>query len=287
MGIDPKIELIPKFFIEEIQKEDPKNWEVKAIEAYSKEITNAVYNISRIFKPQVAYFEKYGWKGIKALEHVILEIRKKKGIIILDGKRNDIGSTSHAYASAYLDPKNTYGINVDAITINGYLGTDAINPFLEFCKEHDKGIFVLVKTSNPSSIEIQDRLVIDNNRGKKVFEIMGEKVKQWGEKFIGYEGYSSVGAVVGATFPNQARKLRIQLPHTIFLVPGYGAQGGTTKDILPNFNEDRLGAIINSSRKIMYAYKYFEGFKPEEFREAAFFSAEKMKHEINEALNEI
>ena len=208
-------------------------------------------------KPQAAYYEMYGWQGVRTLAETIAYAREKGMYVITDGKRNDIGATMTAYAAAHLGTTDVEGEEVaafgaDALTVNGYLGTDGIAPLLEVCGKEDKGIFVLVKTSNPSSGELQDRKLED---GQTVYRAMGAMCEGWGEKLPGKYGYSGVGCVVGATYPAQLEELRAALPHTFFLVPGYGAQGGGAADVAPAFDTNGLGAIVNSSRGIMCAWQ--------------------------------
>ena len=210
-------------------------------------------------------------------------------MVIADAKRNDIGSTAKAYAAAHLgeveltDRKKSC-FDVDALTVNAYLGTDGIKPFTEACKQFGKGIFILVKTSNPSSGDIQDK---ELKEGGTVFELMAEFVKKWGSAVVGEKGYSSVGAVVGATYPEQAKSLRKIMPQSFFLVPGYGAQGGGAKDVLPCFNDDGLGAVVNSSRGIIFAFEKEEfNCKETEFEKASQKAVEKMNNDINSVLKE-
>ena len=256
-GLDPKLDYVP----EEIKAAAFEKYGVtfegaaEAIFNFNKELIDALYDIVPAVKPQAAYYEMYGIEGIKCLKKTI-EYAKSKGMyVILDGKRGDIGATSEAYATAYLG-KTKLGessepaFDADCLTINPYLGTDGIAPFIKECAENDKGVFILVKTSNKSSGELQDL----KSGGKHIYEHMAELVKQWGSEIVGTHGYSSAGAVIGATYPEQAKLLRSLMPRTYFLVPGYGAQGGGAKDVAPCFNEDGLGAIVNASRSIMCAY---------------------------------
>jgi len=229
----------------------------------------------------------YGYHGMKAL-YETMEYAKQKGMyVITDGKRNDIGTTMEAYAVAHLGNTDVNGEKVpaflgDCLTVNGYLGTDGISPLMSICKEYDKGIFVLVKTSNKSSGELQDRLI----DGKPVYEIMGEMCENWGKDLMGQYGYSAVGAVVGATYPEQLKELREKMPHTFFLVPGYGAQGGGAKDVSYAFDKNGLGAIVNSSRGIMCAYQK-DGFDEREYAKAARAEALRMKEDITSCIGEI
>jgi orotidine-5'-phosphate decarboxylase len=230
----------------------------------------------------------YGWQGVKALKDTI-EYAKSKGMfVITDGKRNDIGTTMQAYAAAHLGETDIEGeivepFGADALTVNGYLGTDGIKPLVDICNKGDKGIFVLVKTSNPSSGELQDMKL---EGGETVYEQMGKMCESWGEELMGKYGYSAVGAVVGATYPEQLKEMREKLPHTFFLVPGYGAQGGGAEDAKNAFDANGLGAIINSSRGIMCAWKS-QGLTEEDFAVAARNEAIRMKEDIIGCIGEI
>ena len=257
-GLDPKLAFVPNFIKEASFKKYGQTLEgaADALLTFNKGLIDALYDIVPAVKPQCAYYEMYGWQGVKALHDTIAYAKEKGLFVITDGKRNDIGTTMEAYAAAHLGEVSVEEsvfahFDGDALTVNGYLGSDGINPLLPICKERDKGIFVLVKTSNPSSGELQDQMIADNT----VYRTMGDMCEQWGEDTRGAHGYSAVGAVVGATYPAQLGELRQALPHTMFLVPGYGAQGGGAKDVAPAFDKRGLGAIINSSRAIMCAYK--------------------------------
>lgn len=257
-GLDPKLDYVP----EEMQKKAFREYgetlqgAAQAILEFNKTLIDALYEVVPAVKPQAAYYEMYGVEGMKCLKETI-DYAKSKGLyVIMDAKRGDIGATSEAYAKAFLGKTKIGGheetaFDADCMTVNPYLGTDGIRPFAEQCAEHKKGIFVLVKTSNQSSGELQDM----KTNGIYVYEHMAELVKQWGADLIGTYGYSSVGAVVGATYPQQAEALRERMPHTYFLVPGYGAQGGKASDVAKSFNRDGLGAIVNASRSIMCAYQ--------------------------------
>ena len=239
-------------------------------------------------KPQAAYYEMYGWQGVKALCDTIAYAKSKGMFVITDGKRNDIGTTMEAYATAHLGTTDVSGEQIDAfgadaLTVNGYLGTDGIKPLASICSEKDKGIFVLVKTSNPSSGELQD-MKLDTD--ETVYEHMGRMCESWGEELMGKYGYSAVGAVVGATYPEQLKEMRAKLPHTFFLVPGYGAQGGGAEDVKNAFDENGLGAIINSSRGIMCAWKK-QNLTEEDFAQAARNEAIRMRDEIITAIGKI
>jgi orotidine-5'-phosphate decarboxylase len=224
---------------------------------FNKKIVDNVCDIVPSVKVQIAYYEMYGVAGMKAYEETLKYAAEKGLIVIADAKRNDIGSTASCYAKTFLGETEVNGnaykpFPSDYVTVNRYLGTDGIAPFVEQCEKNDKGIFVLVKTSNPSSGELQN-LVLEN--GKPVYEYMGGLVEKWGESTIGEYGYSAVGAVVGATHPTEAARLREVLPHTFFLIPGYGAQGGNAEMLKSCFGANGLGGVVNNSRGILCAYK--------------------------------
>ena len=285
-GLDPQISYVPQYIREKAYKEYGKNLKgaCEAIWEYNKGLIDALYDVVPAVKPQSAFYEMYGLNGEEVL-HRTIQYAKEKGLyIILDVKRNDIGSTAEAYSKAYLGKVDIDGeefspCDVDCVTVNPYLGTDGIVPFVNDCKKYDKSIFALVKTSNPSSGELQD---LDND-GKRIFERVAECVNKWNEDTIGKSGYGAVGAVVGATYPEQAEVLRAMMPKSYFLVPGYGAQGGSAKDVVKSFNSDGLGAIVNSSRGIMCAYKKGD-WKEEQFAEAARAEAIRMKDELTSFL---
>jgi len=265
VGLDPRIENIPQ----NIRKNTtPAN----AILEFNYRIIDAVAPIVPAVKPQIAFYEQHGAEGIKVFIETIKHAKKKGLVVIEDVKRNDVGSTARAYAEAHLGK----AFNGDAVTVNAYLGSDGVKPFIEKAR-HGKGCFVLVKTSNPSSTELQDRKLAD---GSRVYEAMAKLVNEWGRESIGSNGYSAVGAVVGATFPREAERLRELMPRSFFLVPGYGAQGGEAGDVVPCFNDDGFGAIVNSSREIIFAYKKRGG----RFDEAAALAAENMREALTLAL---
>lgn len=291
VGLDPILEQIP-----ECVKRDSKEYKNPfeavrdTIIEFNKLIIDAIADIVPAVKPQMAFYEKYGSEGVKAFEQTV-EYAKGMGLIVIeDAKRSDIGHTVKAYAEGHLGKvlltNGTYAhsYNVDFMTVNPYLGSDGLLPFVEACKKHSKGIFVLVKTSNPSSGELQNKLVSD---AECVYDIVAKYVYKVGEELIGTRGYSAVGAVVGATYPDEARKLRKTMPNSMFLVPGYGAQGGKADDVIYCFNEDGYGAVVSSSRSILYAYNR-EGFKnrykPEEFSAAAREAAIRMRDNITKTL---
>lgn len=283
VGLDPKLEYIPRFILERRFEKHGRTLKAaaKSVWDFNKAIIDEIHDICPAIKPQAAYYEMYGFEGIKTLCKTILYAREHGMFVITDGKRNDIGATMEAYATAHLGLVYIEGMyaepfGADALTVNGYLGTDGINPLLEQCKAHDKGIFVLVKTSNPSSGEFQDLILGD---GRSVYAAMGDMCEKWGSQTIGAYGYSAVGAVVGATYPEQLEEMRKALPHTFFLVPGYGAQGGGAEGVSKGFDENGLGAIVNSSRAVMCAYKK-EECDEREFAQAARREVIRMKEDI-------
>lgn len=289
-GLDPKLDYIPEYIRTAAYEKYGKNaaGAAAALLEFNKGLIDALCDIVPAVKPQAAYYEMYGWQGVKTLAETIAYAKEKGMFVITDGKRNDIGTTMEAYAAAHIGMTDIEGegsemFGADALTVNGYLGTDGVKPLLEICRSGDKGIFILVKTSNPSSGELQDRILDD---GLTVYRTMGNMCENWGSQAMGETGYSSVGAVVGATYPGQLEELRKALPHTFFLVPGYGAQGGGAKDVIPAFDEKGLGAVINSSRGIMCAWKK-EGCAPEEFAAAARREAIRMRDEIVSAIGRI
>ncbi len=289
-GLDPKLSYVPEFIREESYQKYGRTLEgaSDAILTFNKGLINALCGVVPAIKPQAAYYELYGWQGVKALAETISYAKEKGMFVITDGKRNDIGTTMQAYAAAHLgvtevDGKTIEAFGADALTINGYLGSDGIEPLLQICQASDKGIFVLVKTSNPSSGELQDQTLAS---GETLYRAMGNMCEAWGAKLPGRYGYSGVGAVVGATYPDQLRELRQALPHTFFLVPGYGAQGGAADDVAPAFDKNGLGAVVNSSRGIMCAWRK-ENCDPARYADAACREAKRMRDQIVERIGEI
>lgn len=287
VGLDPKLESLPPHIKKAAFDKFGENFEgaAEAIFRFNIGIIDALCGIVPAVKPQCAYYELYGWEGMRALKKTIAYAHQKGMFVIADGKRNDIGTTMEAYAAAFLGETKIGGVSspafgADALTVNGYLGSDGIRPLLDICEKYDKGVFVLVKTSNPSSGELQDREI----DGEPVFMRMGEMAQAWGAGLPNKNGYSAVGAVVGATWPGQLAELRQKLPHTFFLVPGYGAQGGGAKDAANAFDENGSGAIVNSSRAILYAYK--NGLGEFKFAQAAREEAERMREDLNAAIAE-
>ena len=288
VGLDPMLSYIPNYIKEAAFKEFGETLEgaAEAVWQYNKGIVDATFDLIPAVKPQVAMYEQFGIPGMMAF-HKTVQYCKEKGLIVIgDIKRGDIGSTSAAYATGHIG-KVTIGSNTyepfgeDFVTVNPYLGTDGIKPFVDVCKENDKGLFILVKTSNPSSGEFQDRLI----DGRPLYEHMGEKVAEWGADCMSGD-YSNVGAVVGATYPEQGKILRKLMPKTFILVPGYGAQGGKGKDLAYFFNADGLGAIVNSSRGIIAAYKQeaYAKFGETGYADAARQAVLDMKADINGAI---
>jgi len=282
VGLDPKLEYVPEFIQRRYLDED--GWTLKAaakaIFAFNQAIIDEIHDVVPAIKPQAAYYEMYGHYGIKALEKTIRYAKLNGMFVITDGKRNDIGATMEAYTNAHLGTvmvgeNELEPFAADALTVNGYLGTDGISPLLEQCRNNDKGIFVLVKTSNKSSGELQDKYI----GIKTVYNVMGDMCESWGAEAMGKYGYSSVGAVVGATYPEQLAEMRKALPHTFFLVPGYGAQGGGAEGVAKGFDANGLGAIVNSSRAVMCAYKK-EGCDEQDFAKAARREVIRMKEDI-------
>ena len=288
VGLDPMLNYIPEHIQKKAFAEFGETLEgaAEAIWQYNKGIVDATFDLIPAVKPQIAMYEQFGIPGLIAYKKTVEYCKSKDLVVIGDIKRGDIGSTSAAYAVGHLGQvqvgsKKYAGFDEDFATVNPYLGSDGVKPFMDVCKEEKKGIFVLVKTSNPSSGEFQDR-VID---GRPLYELVGEKVAQWGDELMG-DGYSYVGAVVGATYPEMGKVLRKIMPKTIILVPGYGAQGGKGADLVHFFNEDGLGAIVNSSRGIIAAYKQekYKEFGAENYADASRAAVKDMIADISGAL---
>ena len=288
VGLDPMLNYVPQHIQKKAFAEFGETLEgaAEAIWQFNKEIGDKTYDLIPAVKPQIAMYEQFGLPGLAAFKKTV-DYCKEKGLVVIgDIKRGDIGSTSAAYAVGHIGKvqvgSRSYApFDEDFVTVNPYLGSDGINPFLDVCREEKKGIFVLVKTSNPSSGEFQDRLI----DGRPLYELVGEKVAQWGESLMGEE-YSYVGAVVGATYPEMGKVLRKIMPKAYILVPGYGAQGGKGKDLVHFFNEDGLGAIVNSSRGIIAAYKQetYAKYGEENFADASRAAVEDMIADIRSAL---
>ena len=284
VGLDPTLNFVPGFLLDKAVNEKGETLEAAAdaIFEFNKKIVDAVYDLIPAVKPQIAMYEQFGIPGLMAFKKTLDYCHEKGLLVIGDAKRGDIGSTSTAYAIGHLGKVKIGSteiapIDTDFLTINPYMGSDSVVPFVEECKKYDKGLFILVKTSNPSSGEFQDQKV-----GKKaVYELVGKKVDEWGAELV-KNGYSDVGAVVGATYPEMGEVLREIMPKAYILVPGYGAQGGTAAELKPFFNKDGLGAIVNSSRGIIAAYKQekYAEYGAEGFAEAARAAVIDMKNDI-------
>lgn len=288
VGLDPMLSYIPEQVKEKAFAEFGETLEgaAEAIWQYNKAIVDTTYDLIPAVKPQIAMYEQFGIPGLIAYKKT-LDYCKGKGLVVIgDIKRGDIGSTSAAYATGHLGKvmvgsKSYYAFDEDFATVNPYLGSDGVVPFIDVCKEEKKGLFILVKTSNPSSGEFQDQLVGE----RPLYELVGKKVAEWGEMCMG-ENYSYIGAVVGATYPEMGKILRQLMPKTYILVPGYGAQGGKASDLVHYFNPDGLGAIVNSSRGIIAAYKQekYSKFGAQGFAEASRQAVIDMKEDIQSAL---
>ncbi len=288
VGLDPMLSYVPEHILKKSYAEfgETLAGAADAIWQFNKEIVDKTWDLIPAVKPQIAMYEQFGVEGLKAFEKTVSYCQEKDLVVIADIKRGDIGSTSGAYAAGHVGrvkvgSKEYAPFHEDFVTLNPYMGIDGVKPFLDVCKEEKKGVFVLVKTSNPSSGDFQDRLV----DGRPLYEWVGEKVAEWGADFMG-DSYSYVGAVVGATYPEMGKSLRKIMPKSFLLVPGYGAQGGTARDLAPYFNEDGLGAIVNSSRGIIAAYKQeqYASFGPEHFADASRAAVETMIADIRGAL---
>jgi orotidine-5'-phosphate decarboxylase len=284
VGLDPRLDYVPSF-IREVSSEQSKSVAegvANAFFTYNKELIDNIYDLVPAVKPQIAFYEQYGLEGLKCFKQTCDYAASKGLVVISDVKRGDIGSTAEAYSEAFLGNKE-YSMNTDFITVNPYLGTDSLEPFIKHCSENEKGMFVLVKTSNKSSGDLQDLV----SNGKTIYEHVADIVVRLGAPYIGSSNYNFVGAVVGATYKEEAAKLRSIMSNTYFLVPGYGAQGGTAEDVVPCFNQDGLGAIVNSSRGIIAAYKskeYSEQYSEKDFAAAARAEVIRMRDDINKAL---
>ncbi len=291
VGLDPMLSYIPKHLFDKAMKEHGETLKAasEAVWEFNKGILDATADLIPAVKPQIAMYEQFGVDGLIAFRKTV-DYAKEKGLVVIgDVKRGDIGSTSEAYAVAHLGTvtigsKSYRPFGEDFVTVNPYLGSDGVKPFIKVCEQEKKGIFVLVKTSNPSSGEFQDRLI----DGRPLYEVVGEQVAEWGEQHMG-DSYSYIGAVVGATYPEQGKILRKLMPKSYFLVPGYGAQGGKAEDLVNCFNEDGLGAIVNSSRGIIAAYKKEEyaSFGEENYADASRQAVLDMVADINGALSRV
>ncbi len=283
IGLDPRYELLPKCLLEKY----PNTLEgvSQAIVEYNKALIDETYDVIPAVKPQIAFYEMFGIPGMKAFEETCKYAKQKGMIVIADIKRGDIGSTAQGYSNAYLGKtkigeKEESIFDVDFVTVNPYMGTDCVKPFIEDCKKYGKGIFILVKTSNPSSGELQD---VKLENGEEVYVKVAKLVEEWGKDLRGENGYSSIAAVVGATYPKQLKEIREIAPHTYFLIPGYGAQGGKAEDIALGFDKNGLGGIVNASRSLMCAYKselWKDKFAEKDYAKATRAEALRMKEEL-------
>lgn len=288
IGIDPKYDMIPEC----IKNKYEQNMEgvAKAIEEFNKALIDATFDIIPAVKINIAFYEMYGLEGMKVFEETCKYAKEKGMLVMADIKRGDIGSTSKAYSNAFLGrtqigEKEEKIYDVDFVTLNPYMGIDSVKPFIEDCKKYNKGAFIIVKTSNPSSGDLQD-LKLEN--GEEVYTRVAKLVEEWGEDLRGKYEYSSISAVVGATYPKQLKDLRKTAPHTFFLIPGYGAQGGKAEDIALGFDSNGIGGIVNSSRGLMCAYKsdlWKDKYTEERFAEATRQEAIRMKNELNNAIS--
>ena len=288
VGLDPMLSYVPEHITKKAYAEygETLKGAAEAIWLYNRELIDHIHDLIPAVKPQIAMYEQFGVEGLITFQKTVDYCHEKDLIVIGDVKRGDIGSTSAAYATAHLGKvqvgaKKIPAFNEDFATVNPYLGSDGITPFLDVCKEEKKGLFILVKTSNPSSGEFQDQMIGE----KHLYEMVGERVAEWGSELMG-DSYSYVGAVVGATYPEQGKLLRKVMPKSFILVPGYGAQGGKGEDLVHFFDEDGLGAIVNSSRGIITPYKNeaYASYGAEHFGEAARAAVLDMIADINGAL---
>ena len=288
IGIDPGYEKIPNCIKEKYDK-DIKG-ACQAILEFNKGLIDATFDIIPAVKLNIAFYEMYGIEGIKVFEETCQYAKEKEMVVIADIKRGDIGTTAQCYSNAFLGKtkigeKEESIFDIDFVTLNPYMGIDSIKPFIEDCKKYNKGVFILVKTSNPSSGDLQDAKL---ENGEEVYIKVAKLIEKWGEELIGEYGYSSVSAVVGATYPKQLEEIREVAKHAYFLIPGYGAQGGKAKDIAYGFDKNKLGGIVNASRSLMYAYKsdlWKDKYTEKEFEKATREEAIKMKDELNIAIN--
>ena len=287
MGLDPRYDMLPEC----VRNKYDASLEgaCEAILEYNKALIDATCDIVPAVKPQVAFYEMFGIEGMRVFNETCKYAKEKGMVVIADCKRGDIGSTAQGYSNAFLGKtpigENEVDIfNVDFVTVNPYMGTDCVKPFVDDCKKYNKGIFVLVKTSNKSSGELQD-LVLEN--GRKIYETVAELVNEWGKDLVGEYGYSSVSSVVGATYPEQLEELRKIMPTSYFLIPGYGAQGGKASDIALGFDNNGLGGIVNASRSLMCAYKadlWKDKFAEQDYAQATRAEALRMRDELNSAI---
>ncbi len=297
VGLDPTMKFVPEHIKKQAFAEHGETMKgaAEAVWLFNKGIVDAVCDLVPAVKPQIAMYEQFGVEGVHAFQKTVSYCKEKGLVVIGDIKRGDIGSTSEAYAVGHLGQMQVgeamcRGFDEDFATVNPYLGSDGVKPFIEVCKKEKKGLFILVKTSNPSSGEFQDRLVLpegstDASKARPLYEIVGEKVAEWAADHMG-DSYSYIGAVVGATYPEMGKVLRQIMPKSYILVPGYGAQGGRGKDLKHFFNEDGLGAIVNSSRGIIAAYQQeaYAKYGAENYADASRAAVLDMKEDIKEGV---
>lgn len=290
VGLDPRLDSLPASLLTACRQEygATPHAAAEALWRFNREIIDAVHDLVPAVKPQLAFYECYGVEGMRAFARTVQYARAAGLLVIADAKRNDIGPTAEAYADAFLgaapgfDQAMPGDFVADALTVNAYLGSDGIQPFMDRARQHGKGLFVLLKTSNASSGELQD-LPVD---GQPLYEHLGALVEAWGESSRGACGYSAVGAVVGATYPEQARRLRALMPHTLFLVPGYGVQGASAADVVGCFDECGQGAVVNAARSILFAYRtapYAAQYGPDAYAAAARAATQQMCQELRQA----
>lgn len=281
-GLDPKLEYVPSFIVEEKMKQYGQTLRcaAEAIYEYNVRLIDALCDVVPAVKPQSAFYERFGFEGVEVLKRTV-DYAKSKGLyVIMDAKRGDIGSTAEGYSEAYLGSVTIGETEVepfgcDCLTINAYLGSDGINPFIKDCVARDRAVFALVKTSNPSSGELQNIVAGD----RKVYNVVGDLLERLSKDTVDKYGYTCVGAVTGATYPMDIRDLRRRLEKTFFLVPGYGAQGGKAEDVQYAFDEYGHGAIVNSSRGIICAWQK-TGKEGKDFGEAARDAAIAMREDL-------
>ena len=291
VGLDPRPDSLPPYLLADCRAALGETTQAvaEALWRFNRGIIDAVHDVVPAVKPQLAFYERYGVAGVRAYARTAQYAKEAGLLVIADGKRNDIGSTASAYAEAFLgappvfDQPGAGDFTADALTVNPFLGRDGIQPFVDCARQQGRGVFVLVKTSNPSAGDLQDLQV----NGEPLYEYLGRLVESWGENSRGRGGYSSVGAVVGATWPEQAARLRALMPHTLFLVPGYGAQGATAADVAPCFDANGHGALINASRSIIFAWRaepYADRYRDVDFGAAGREAAQRMGDAIRDAL---